>query len=444
MIRRSAAWVAFACWAAIAWMPTAARANPFDLFGFGARVRAMGGAGTAIADGASAAWYNPAAMAAAPGIVGEMGWMRADPTLDIDGRDVGVETTEGLEFGFVLPGTVAGARIAFGGAFHVPDARVVRFLVQSRERVQFALYSNASQRLVALLPVAVRITDWLDVGVGANLIGDNAGGVDFVIRQEGQGVSEGSLQAAQLAVAAPIAGLMLHPFEGLELGFAYRGELSIELDTPVTIHFEPLVIPPNPIPIIEASVLDVSALTVTHFQPQQASAAAAWRPLDPLLVTAQLTWRGWSSYIPPIPSTRTVLTGGLAGLLPSLPEFPVPNPNFHDTFEPALGIEWRAIQSTLVDVEGRAGYFYRSSPAPNQGGNTNLVDNPAHGVSVGIGFHVHALEDVLRAPPRIDVAGQALVLADRTTRKTDPADPIGNYRSGGDVLGIGITASVVY
>ncbi len=424
--------------------PSAARANPFDLFGFGARVRAMGGAGTAIADGASAAWYNPAAMAAAPGIIGEMGWMRADPSLEIDGRDVGVETTEGLEFGFVLPGTVAGARIAFGGAFHVPDERVVRFLVQSRERVQFALYSNASQRLVALLPLVARITDWLDMGVGANLIGDNSGGVDFVIRQEGQGVSEGSLEAAQLAVAAPIAGVMLHPLAGLDVGLAYRGEISIELDTPVTIHFEPLVIPPNPIPIIEASVLDVSALTVTHFQPQQASVAAAWRPVAPLLLTAQLTWRGWSSYIAPIPSTKTVLTGGLADLLPTLPEFPVPDPNFHDTLEPAFGLGWKAIESNLVDVEGRAGYFYRPSPAPNQRGNTNLVDNPVHGLSLGLGFEVHTLEDVLRAPPRIDVAGQAQLLADRTTRKSDPADPVGSYRSGGDVLGVAITASVVY
>jgi long-chain fatty acid transport protein len=419
-------------------------ANPLDIYGFGARARSLGGTGTAIADDVSAAWYNPAGLVSAEGIIGEMGWFRADPNLEIDGRDVGVETTEGLEFGFVLPGKLLGARVAFGGAFHVPDARVVRFLVQSRDRVQFALYSNASQRIAVLLPVAVRITDWLDVGVGANVIGDNAGGVDFVIRQEGQGVSEGSLEAAQLAVAAPVAGLQLRPFEHVALGLAYRGEISIQLDTPVVIHFDPLVIPPNPIPIIEASILDVSALTVTHFQPQQAAFALACRPLDSVLTTAQLTWRGWSSYVPPIPKTKTVLTGGLADLLPTLPEFPVPDPNFHDTFEPAVGLAWQAFRSGFVDAELRAGYFYRPSPVPNQSGSTNLVDNPVHGVSGGVGLSIHVLEDVLRAPPRIDLSGQAHLLADRTTHKADLADPIGNYRSGGDVVAMGITASVVY
>lgn len=430
--------------ALVAALARGASANPLDLYGLGARSRAMGNAGTAIADDMSAAWYNPAGLVSATGIVGEMGWMTEQPMLEIDGRDVGVESTEGLEFGFVLPGKLLGARVAFGGAFHVPDARVVRFLVQSRDKVQFALYSNASQRLAVLLPVAVRINEWLDVGVGANVIGDNAGGVDFVIRQEGVGVSEGALEAAQLAVAAPMVGLRIRPLESWELGLAYRGEISIELDTPVVIHFDPLVIPPNPIPIIEASVLDVSALTVTHFQPQQAALAVAWRPLDSLLTTAQVTWRGWSSYVPPIPSTKTVLTGGLADLLPTLPEFPLPDPNFHDTFEPAMGLAWKAVRTAWVDAELRLGYFYRPSPAPNQGGTTNLVDNPVHGVSGGIGFEIHTLEDVLRAPPRIDLSGGAHLLEDRATSKNDPADPVGNYRSGGRVLGLSVSASVVY
>lgn len=429
---------------AFAAVATTAAANPLDLYGLGARNRAMGNAGTAIADDMSAAWYNPAGLVSADGIVGEMGWMIQDPSLEIDGRDVGVESTEGLEFGFVLPGKLLGARVAFGGAFHVPDARVVRFLVQSRDTVQFALYSNASQRLAVLLPVAVRVNEWLDVGLGANVIGDNAGGVDFVIRQEGQGISEGSLEAAQLAVAAPMAGVRVRPLEGWVIGVAYRGEVSIELDTPVMIHFDPLVIPPNPIPIIEASVLDVSALTVTHFQPQQAAFAVAWRPLDTLLTTAQLTWRGWSSYVPPIPSTKTILSGGLADLLPTLPEFPVPDPNFHDTFEPAVGLAWKALRTSWVDTEIRLGYFFRPSPVPNQGGTTNLVDNPVHGVSGGIGFEIHTLEDLLRAPPRIDLSGGGQLLEDRSTRKDDPADPVGNYRSGGSVLGFSISASVVY
>jgi len=383
-------------------------------------------------------------MVSANGIVGGMGYFYADPKLEIDGRDVGIETTNGLEFGFVLPGTVLGTRIAFGGAFHIPDERVTRFLVQSREQVQFALYSNPTQRIVVLMPLAVRVTDWLDVGVAANIIGDNAGGVDFHIGQQGVGVTEGSLKAAQLAVAAPVAGVVARPSEDWTIGAAYRGEISISLDTPVTIRFDPLVIPPNPIPIIQASILDVSALTVTHFQPQQAALAVAWRPTSSLLGTVQLTWRDWSAYVPPIPKTKTVLTGGLADLLPSLPEFPVPDPNFHDTFEPAVGIEWNLEPWEKVGLGLRAGYFYRPSPVPNQGGTTNLVDNDVHGVSAGVGVAVRTLEEVLRGPIRFDLSGEAQLLADRYTRKTDPADATGDYHSGGHVLAIGLTSSITY
>ena len=81
---------------------------------------------------------------------------------------------------------------------------------------------------------------------------------------------------------------------------------------------------------------------------------------------------------------------------------------------------------------------------PNQGGTTNLVDNPVHGVSGGVGFEIHTLEEVLRAPPRIDLSGGAQLLEDRRTQKDDPADPIGDYRSGGSVVGFSISASVVY
>lgn len=218
--------------------------------------------------------------------------------------------------------------------------------------------------------------------------------------------------------------------------------MSVELDTPFVLRFERVVLPGTEVTLLGPSLLDVSALTVTHFQPAQVAGAVAWRPWPGALVTAQLTWRRWSSYVAPIPSTVTVLEGGLGDLVVPLPEFAVPEAGFHDTVEPALGVEWWFAEGTALAAAVRAGWFYRPSPAPNASGETNLVDADAHGVGLGVGLELRSLAAWLGAPPRLDVHGQAVLLEPRVTRKASVADPVGDFRSSGHLIGGGATLSV--
>ena len=59
---------------------------------------------------------------------------------------------------------------------------------------------------------------------------------------DGRGVTEGSLSAAQIARLSLQAGALLRPADGWRVGVAFRGEMTIELNTPVVVRFEDLAV----------------------------------------------------------------------------------------------------------------------------------------------------------------------------------------------------------
>ena len=86
-----------------------ARANPADVYGFGARGQAMAGAQVAGADDTSAAYYNPALLAASP-----------DIRIDVDFNDRRVNLIE------------EGMDLALRITDHLPDTTVARRLTACR------------------------------------------------------------------------------------------------------------------------------------------------------------------------------------------------------------------------------------------------------------------------------------------------------------------------
>ena len=92
----------------------------------------------------------------------------------------------------------------------------------------------------------------------------------------------------------------------------------------------------------------------------------------------------------------------------------------------------------------RAGYAYEPSPVPPQRGRTNFVDCDKHTFATGVGLMFHGMEALLPQPLELDLAFQAVQLAERTTTKTDPADPIGDYRATGAWIGGAATMRIVF
>src|SRR5262249_45399908 len=171
------------------------------------------------------------------------------------------------------------------------------------------------------------------------------------------------------------------------------------------------------------------------FQPLQVAAGFAARLTPSLLVTADLTYQRWSAFANPASKIDLQYDfknfNNLVNIPPQLPLEPV---YFHDTFVPRVGVEWSPRRSLFL----RAGYAFESSPAPEQRGETNLVDNDKHTFSAGVGFRVPGLGAVVPRPFDIDLYFAGTVLPERLHRKLSAVDPVGDYESQGSVLSGGI------
>src|SRR5215472_2822522 len=105
--------------AALTLAASEARANPLDVFGFGSRETAMGGAVSADVRDFSASYYNPAGLALAHGLEVSVGYFRADHALSMNGKDSGVDPVSGMAGGAVVPGKLYGVPFAVGVGFHM-------------------------------------------------------------------------------------------------------------------------------------------------------------------------------------------------------------------------------------------------------------------------------------------------------------------------------------
>jgi long-subunit fatty acid transport protein len=164
---------------------------------------------------------------------------------------------------------------------------------------------------------------------------------------------------------------------------------------------------------------------------------------------ADLTWANWSAFQNPAAHLDIALTlqippalGGLA--LPPLPSgTALANANFHDTFVPRLGVEWR-IPVSIHTFALRAGYRYDPSPVPNQVASSNYMDATRHVFSLGAGIVIRGLQPVLAGSIGVDVFGGLQALEPRTVLKADPSDPVGDYVLNGMVFTTGASVSVVF
>ena len=78
-------------------LPATALANPLDAYGFGARASGMASAYTALADDSTATYYNPGGILAGEDLQLELGYAFVEPSLEIEGHDLGVDPVVGQD-----------------------------------------------------------------------------------------------------------------------------------------------------------------------------------------------------------------------------------------------------------------------------------------------------------------------------------------------------------
>jgi long-chain fatty acid transport protein len=420
----------------------AVRANPIDAFGFGARSPAMAGAGTAAARDGAANYYNPAALAVGDDVRIDLGYQLAVPRLSLNGGAQDVDDTRGFAVGIAVPGNVAGLPVAFGVALLLPDERLVRTRTLPQDRPRWMYYDNRPQRLFLSTNVALRLGDDLHVGGGVSIMSRTQGAVDLSGRV-GFPVAEDSelfldIDVKLRAVRYPQAGILWRARPWLELGLTYRGGFVLEIDQRFAVRGD---LGPEGSPIIEDAFFSLRAMALDLFQPTQVALGVSARLGPRLTVTGDLTYQRWSAY--ENPAAKIEIEYDLQELddfvvIPA--QLPLEEADFHDILVPRLGVEVLAAGGRRASLFARAGYAYEPSPAPEQRGATNFVDNDKHTVSLGAGLEVHGLGAVLPRPFDVDLFVALGLLPERLHHKRSVLDPVGDYASRGTVLSAGLAS----
>jgi len=407
-----------------------ASASPEDVFGFGPRTMAMGGAGAALGQGFEAVWGNPALLSTARskelsvGFLGAVFDLRAPERLDYD-------ALSGSFIGAVLPVPFGGAlrdRVALGFGFFTPFDLVVRGRILYPETPQFLLADRTES-------VAVQVGLGIDIGHGVRIGGGFAALAaltgSVLVGTDASGRIGTVVEDTLVASYGPIVGAS-YERGAYRVGLAFRGELVGRFNVVINVRdLGQIVVPP----------LNIAG--IAQYDPLQLALEVA-RVKGPWRLTAGATYKRWSAY--PGPAEATVRCPELD---PETGEpldectAPTPeSPEFTDTVVPRIGVEREIAPARGVALHLRAGYFLEPTPAPKQSKRANLFDNTRSAIGIGYGLEL--------GPPfprlKFDLAAQAQILHPRTHDKGAdlPADNPGQpgVRSSGLVIAGAATVGV--
>lgn len=414
----------------------AARANPLDAFGLGARAPALGSAYSAVADDSAANYYNPAGLARGTDLRIDLGYQAAVPRLSVSGAPQPLMETRGLTAGVVLPGQIFGVRFAFGVSLFLPDQHVTRIRVLSFDQPRLHMYDNRTQRIFLAANLAVHIYRGLYIGGGLTFMSRSSGTVrlrgTIGLSNPEESALQSSVDQDLVAVRYPQVGALWEVNRHLALSLVYRHGFVLDLVQGFNIDAD--VGDPGREPAVKDGKLREVARSKDLFQPWQIVGGAAVR-LGDVLLSFDLTYARWRDQPPPAAEFELSVDVGAFNDLVKLPASRAyPAPGFHDLLMPAVGIEWRAVDGALGDrlaLDLRAGYRFEGSPVPDQSGESSFGDADKHIVSAGLGVELRRLTQVLPRPLSVDAFWALTVLPQRAFYKADPRSAVGDFTVSG-------------
>ncbi len=387
-----------------------AHASPVDLFGFGARGQGLAGAIGATADGFESVYYNPAGLGFSERPSFALGYQVATFDLRYGIGDQALAAAEAIDapalnIGFSVPIPFGGAlkdRLALGLGFTIPQTSILIADIERPADPSFVLVENRAQTVSIQAALAVRITDFLALGIGTIALAELEGEIEVAPNAAGR---LGSKVRDQLvADYAPVAGVMLRllPFSppatedaparrlfGLSLALTYRGESRADFELPITADLgESFGIP----------IPEILVRGTAQYDPAEVALELAARPLAELSFSLGATWERWSTF--PLPIAYAAVPEGTP---------PQPPPGFDDVFSFKLGLESELAITPELALLPRLGFSFAPSPVPAQTGFHNHLDMDRTIVALGLGLRWGRV--------RFDLAAQLHDLAERTSRK---------------------------
>lgn len=418
----------------------------------------MAGAVSADVADYSANYYNPAGLANSEKLQLGLGWGYVHHDLQIGGFNSNVDGDHGFNSGLVVPNKINDVVFAFGLGFHLPDDRIARSRSLPSATPRWEFYDNRTQRVFIGVNFSLKPCSWLSLGAGLGFSSTS----NMKLRLDGEINFSDPESASTLSSKTritldtrryPIMGVQIMPMKDLSIGLTYRGEwgsdggLDVEADANVSLK-----------PFFESNIpieLLLSTFSVSTFVPHQFVLGASYSPFENLKVNVDLTYLMWSRYRSSLGNASVVFNVSIPDDLPpdigsmiNVPDVIPPSvevpANFEDRLVPRLGLEYRAINHSDLELAIRGGYFFEITPVPVQTtSRSNLVDNDRHVLSLGLGLSLKDLKPLISGALRINANGSLGILPERTHRK-GLVDPAGDYKSGGMIFTAGLDAELVF
>lgn len=426
----------------VAWLAASeARADNFNLFGYGPRAAAMGGAMTAEATDYTSVFYNPALMVERKDVNFGFAFQWYRMTADVKPKDLAQEVdckactapdAVGYSLGLVFPlGGKVKNHVAIGLGLYLPSQVMLRVNAPDPNTPFWYRYNANPERIVIHAGVGIKIVDWLKIGLGIQALADLLGnGANVRVDLFSKEVQLRELNSYLGTRVAPVFGLHVSPIKRLRFGATFRWEMKLVYEIPAKVD------------LATVGTLAFAVTGVAHFTPHTLSFGAAFDITEQLTVSLDGEWQNWSAAPSPYTNLNIDLSGPLLdglGLGSALDlTSPVQKPGFADTLGARLGFEYRISPR----FQARLGGFFRPTPVPKQNvAGTNLLDNTTIGVSGGFGFNFDDPLEIMQHPIQIDIAAQGHFILAREAIK-EPTDVVPSYTAAARVGGI--TASVRY
>lgn len=431
---------------AVSLLPSTAGANAFDIYGFEPRGMGLAGAQTATSDDYTAAYFNPSLLAfqKKASVGASFNWF--NPHLDVSALDgdlrpldpVKPDDSLGWTLGFVFPfGGKVENRLSLGVGIYLPSDVVLRAETIDPNKPNWYFFDSGADRLTIAASLGVRITDWLSLGVGLQMLGGIQGNIDFQLDAIEYVFDARAFKADVTTAVAGLAGVTLN-FDaiGLRVGLGYRGALEIDYELPTVFR----VMGDLGDGRKEIAVIDFTVAGTAHYSPHTFTLGAQWRVIDSLLLTLEANFALWSRAPDPTVNVHLNLDSDVEMLQDILGEnFDArgkgSKPQFANTLSLRFGAEYWFVEETFAL---RAGYAFSPTPVPLQNGSTNLLDGDRHTASIGAGLFFRDPLDIFKEPIAFEVAYQMHIIPEREATKRESAS-IASYRYSGLINAVSAT-----
>lgn len=385
---------------------TNARPSAVDLFGFGARGTAMGGAVATSSVGFESIYYNPASLTLATELSFNLGLQTAHFDLEFQGEAREVRDAPALTIGFGIPVPFGGPlkdRLFLGFGFVIPQSSVLIADIPRAGEPGFALLDTRAQAVAIQASIAYRLTDGVSLGVGLLALGELVGGVDVAPKADG---TLGSTVKSELVAAYSFSGgLLLTPTDWFRAALVVRNASYARFLYPMDVNLGDGF----PLPIPRLGIEGMA-----QYDPGSLAVELLVRVDPRWLVAAGLTFKAWSLF-----PNRVEYTA-----VPSDTP-PQPEPLFNDTLVARVGVEG-ALDVGAVTLKPRAGFVYEPTPAPEARGFHAYLDNDRVISALGLGLTWGFWE--------FSVAGQWHHLLERSFLRQTEAGTAETWEHSGDVF----------